>query len=917
MGRRVVSTYRLQLHQGFRFDDARAIVDYLDALGVSHAYCSPYLHAARGSAHGYDLVDPSRTNPEIGEGGDLYAFADALASRGMGHVLDFVPNHMGIARGENARWEDVLENGPSSRFADWFDIEWDPPKTGMTGKVLLPILAEQYGEALDKQALAVERDGGAFFVRYYERRLPLSPPSVAPLLEEAAGKVVAPDARAELASVAAQLRHLPPSDAREPSQRDERAREKEIAKRRLSDLCRASPEVAAAVDAAVARVNADPDAEDDLLRAQCFRPSFWRVATEEINYRRFFEINDLAAVRMERDDVFDEMHRLPLALMAEGALDGLRLDHVDGLYDPEGYAAKLRAHVPEGAYVIAEKILEPGERLPASWPIDGTTGYDFVGAVTALFVDPASEQAMTALCRDVTGDAAPFADHAYQAKRAIMRGSLSAEIHVLSHALERIALADRRSRDFTLASLTTAIVETMAAFAVYRTYIRPDSSRGDDDEARVRRAVRAARRRKPEMSPTVFQFLERVLLLDGKDREACVRFAMRFQQTTGPVMAKAVEDTAFYTYVRLVALNEVGARPDVYGVTPAAFHAQNAERRAALPRAMTATSTHDTKRGEDVRARLAVLSEMPAEWRSRVEAWRARARPHVSVVDDEPAPSGEGEYLFYQTVVGALPFEPRADLADFTERVAAYMTKAAREAKRRTSWLNPDEAYERAQGAFVRGMLGDAAFVEEARALVRRIAPHAATNGLAMRLLQIASPGVPDNYQGSETWNLALVDPDNRRAVDYARLRARLAALRDAPRGAALSARLLDTFHGGDIKLFVVQAALRLRRAEAALFLDGDYAPIDGGDHVVAFARRHERRALLCAAPRLTFRLTRGAASWAIGRAAWQGHDLAVPSPGVYEDVLTARRLELGPRVRAEDLFAKLPVALLFCPRLA
>jgi (1->4)-alpha-D-glucan 1-alpha-D-glucosylmutase len=914
---RITATYRLQLHQGFGFADAKAIVDYLAALGISHAYASPYLCAEKGSTHGYNLVDPRRLNPEIGTDEEYRAWTEALAARDMGHIVDVVPNHM-AATSMNAWWSDVLENGPASLYADYFDIEWHPPKEVLENKVLLPVLGAQYGEVLEKGELVLERQGGAFCLRYWERCLPVNPSTVVPVLEravEALGVPVDDPRRQELESIVTGLRNLPAITETDPEKRHERAREKEVSKRRLAALCE-DPEVAAAIDAEVKRTNGtagDPrsfDALDQLLVQQAYRLAFWRVATEEINYRRFFDINDLAAVRMEEPAVFDDAHALLLEHVAAGRVQGIRLDHTDGLYDPAAYFEKLRAAIGDrDFYVIAEKILEGREELPPGWKIDGTTGYDFLVQCSGVFVDRRAEKALTRIYRELSDDQRSFAEHVMDSKRAIMRSSLSSELHMLAVRLERIAMRDRRSRDFTLATLRRALGETIAAFPVYRTYVRPDGTREPMDEQIVFRAIRAAKRRNPEMSPSVFDFLRDVLLLarepaDEQDRRARVEVAMRFQQLTGPVAAKGVEDTAFYTYVRFVALNEVGGSPDHFGTSIDELHAANLSRREKWPRTMTATSTHDTKRGEDVRARLAVLSEMPERWEAWVRAWSEIAQRHVTSVDDEPAPSATDRFLFFQTVLGAYPLSGTPD-DTFEERAIAYAVKAAREAKQRTSWLATNEAYEEALTAFVSGMLGDHAFMKGLASASAEIATHGASNGLGQVVLEIASPGIPDRYQGSETWDLRLVDPDNRTPVDY---QARWGALRaiegKKPR------ELLASFADGGIKLHVVRAGLLLRRSMPSVFLDGDYVPIDGGEELLAFGRSHAGGAVVAAVTCRPHRVTGGRARWAIGEV-WGDRTLAVP-PGKWRDVLSGREHTVGDGgLRVAALFAELPVALL------
>ncbi|MBX3213649.1 MAG: malto-oligosyltrehalose synthase [Labilithrix sp.] len=913
------ATYRIQLHGQFGFSAARDLVTYLHELGVTHVYASPYFTAEPGSTHGYDLVDPKRLDPELGTTEDHVAWTAALDAHGMGHIVDFVPNHM-AASPRNRWWHDVLENGPASIYADHFDIEWHPPKEALRGKVLLPVLGAQYGEVLEKGELRLERDGGSFCVRYYDKCFPVNPPTAAPLLLRAGGALDLPSEdprRQDLESIASGLSRLASEVPKE------RAREKEVLKRRLAALLAEHDDIARVVDAEVARMNGAPgdarsfDDLDQLLVDQMYRLAYWRVATEEINYRRFFEINDLAAIRMEEGAVFDDMHELLLELVAQGRVQGVRLDHVDGLYDPAGYFAKLRgalgAALPGAPItVVAEKILSHNESLPTSWEVDGTTGYDFLAALSGLFVDPRAEEHFTRLYREVTGDTRTFGEHAFESKRTILRSSLASELQMLALRLERIAMRDRRSRDFTLATLRRAIGETIAAFPVYRTYVRPDGSRDPTDVQIVTRAIRIARRKNPEVNPSVFAFLKDQLLfeLHGEEDKDRAEFAMRFQQLTGPVVAKGVEDTAFYTYVRFVASNEVGGSPDRFGTSIHAFHALNVERLARWPHAMTATSTHDTKRGEDVRARLAVLAEIPEAFAAWVREWLALAAPYTRSIDEEApdaarAPSAADQYLFFQTALGAYPLSGGPD-ATFTRRLSDYMIKAAREAKQHTSWLAPDDAYEDALKSFVEDVLSDEAFLESLDAKATAIATYGASNGLAAVVLKIASPGVPDTYQGSETWDLRLVDPDNRGPVDYARLRSDLAALDGA------SARdLVASFRDGRIKLHVVSRALRARRAMQRLFIEGDYRPIDAGEEIVAFLREHDTGAIACAVTRFPYRVTGGRAPWACGDV-WDERTIAIPE-GRWRDVLAGdRELVVGAHgVAAPAIFADLPVALL------
>jgi (1->4)-alpha-D-glucan 1-alpha-D-glucosylmutase len=922
--RTLTATYRLQLHAGFGFREARAVVDYLDALGVSHAYASPYMTAEPGSLHGYDLTDPTTLNPELGTERDYLDWTETLASKDMGHIVDFVPNHM-AASVHNAWWLDVLENGRASVYADHFDIEWTPLKEALRDKVLLPVLGAQYGEVLEKGELRLERRAGAFFVRYGERSLPANPRSVTALLERAVGRLELPAGdprRDELASIVTGLKNMPSRNETDRERQRERAREKEVIKRRLGALTE-DPAVARAVDEELTLANGTPgdaksfDELDRILMEQSYRLAFWRVATEEINYRRFFDVNELAAIRMEDATVFADAHALLLRLVTEGRLQGVRLDHTDGLYDPADYFAKLRHSIQDASegqsqrrdlYLVAEKILSLGEELPVRWAIDGTTGYDFLVQASGLFVDRAAERSFTRLWHEVTGDARSFGEHAREAKRATMRSSLSSELHMLSQRLERIAMRDRRSRDFTLPMLHRAVAETIAAFTVYRTYIRPDGSREEKDESIVRRSTRLAQRRNPEVEPSVFEFLSDVLLLarepiDDDDRAARTQFAMRFQQLTGPVMAKSVEDTAFYTYARFAALNEVGGSPERFGTTIGELHAGNELRRARWPRTMTTTSTHDTKRGEDVRARLAVLTEIPETWEAWVREWLAIATLQTTTVEDETAPSLVDQYLFFQTALGAYPLLGGTDV--YIARLVDYAIKAAREAKQRTSWLAPNQGYEAALRSFIVGMFSLEAFETSLETAADAIATHGVSNSLAQVVLKLASPGIPDTYQGSELWDYRLVDPDNRRPVDYEERRAALRGLEGAT-----AADLLRSFRDGRVKLHVLRAGLRLRREMPRTFLEGGYAPIDAGEDIVAFSREHATGSIVCAVTRRPHHVTTGRVPFAIGDA-WRNRCLSLP-PGRWRNVLTGtEHVSTDAPLHLSALFEVLPVALL------
>ncbi len=915
-----VSTYRLQLRQGCGFREARALLDYLDELGIGGVYTSPYFRAERGSTHGYDIVDHGALDPALGTLEDYRAFTDELRARGMRHLVDFVPNHVGIGTGENAWWNDVLENGPSSRYAEFFDIEWRPPASALHDKLLLPVLGRQFGQEVDELRVSVERGGGELRVAYYDKRFPASPRSYALAVEAALALAEGADEAhvQELESVLASLRHLPAATVTELQGRTERAREVEVIKRRLTALFEASPACARAMDGALEVISRSADRLEAFLNEQNYRLSYWRVATEEINYRRFFDVNELAAIRMEEPAVFEATHALVLDLVKEGRVTGLRLDHTDGLYDPEGYFQALQAAIrqalregqlPTAApmYVVAEKVLAGNEHLRRGWAISGTSGYDFLAASGGLFVDRDAEMAMTRLYDDFTGVRHDYPALVHQAKRDVMDGSFSSEIHVLAHALKRVADASRRARDFTLPSLVRVIKETIAALPVYRTYVRPNGIRQPKDEGRIREAIDLARRTNPLLDGSIFEYLLDVLLL-REDSADAASFAMRFQQLSGPIMAKGVEDTASYRFNRLVSLNEVGCDAGRFGGTVEEFHAHNETVSARWPLSMTATTTHDVKRSEDVRARLAVLSELPDAWREGVQRLSELAR--AASPEAASRVSRADEYLFHQTVVAMLPGGLTGEVpAALVDRVAASLLKAAREAKVHTSWTLPNPSYDGAVERLARDSLGSAPFVAAAGEIVRLIGSYGALNSLSQLALHLASPGIPDIYQGCESWSFSLVDPDNRRPVDYEERRALLAALK--ARGEPtpeLCRELLEGYADGRIKLHVTRLGLRLRRELPGLFLEGRYRALaaeDGSPHVVAFERSLGEKRLLCIVPRLSRRLTKGERPWPLGDV-WG--DATLAGGGRFRNVFSGEVLE-GSALRLKEVFATFPVA--------
>ncbi len=870
------ATYRVQFQPGFGFDQAAAIAGYLAGLGVSHLYSSPVLQAAPGSTHGYDVVDPSRVNQELGGEAAHMRLCHALGDAGLGQVLDIVPNHMAITP-ENAWWWDVLEDGPSSLYASYFDVDWDPPESRLRNTVLMPILGDHYGRVLEAGELELVRDGAAFTIRYSDQSLPVAPRSLDTVLSPAADHLGSD----LLEFICSSYSRLPGSDATDLYSVNRRHRDKEVLRGLLSDLLAADPRTGPAIDEVVSEINADPDRLDALLERQNYRLARWRTAGWELSYRRFFDIASLVALRVEAEHVFAATHDLVLRWVREGVVDGLRVDHPDGLRDPEGYFRRLRGRSGE-AWIVAEKILQAGERLPQEWAVDGTTGYDFLSRVGGLFVDPAGEEPLTRLLADFTGESRDFGEIVYEKKHLVMEELLAPDLNRLTELFTEVCERHRRQRDYTRPELNRALREVIACLPVYRTYASPARNQvSQADREHVASAVAAARSRAPEVEPELLDFLRDLLLLRhrGAREDELVE---RFQETSGPVMAKGVEDTAFYSYLRLVSLNEVGGDPGRFGTDPADFHRACEEAQRDWPGSMLTTSTHDTKRSEDVRVRISLLSEIPERWAAAVTRWSAiNQRHHRNGLPDAGA-----EYLLYQTLVGAHPLE--------TERAVEYMEKASKEAKLHTSWTHPDAEYDAALRRFVEAVAGDPEFKRELDEFVAPLLGPWRVAALAQKLITLTAPGVPDLYQGTELWDLSLVDPDNRRPVDYELRRRLLAGIEDLTPEAAMAGA-----DQGLPKLYAVHRALHLRAARPDLFGEGStYQALPAcGAHaagVVAFIRGG---AAITAVPRLTINL-----------AGWGDTSLDLPA-GEWQDVLGGRRW--SGRVAAADLFGRFPVALL------
>lgn len=934
------ATYRLQFNSHFTFIEAAQIVDYLDQLGISHCYASPYLKARPGSPHGYDIIDHNALNPEIGREADFERFVIELKSRGMGQILDIVPNHMGVMGSDNLWWLDVLENGPSSAYAQYFDIDWFPANERHYGKVVLPVLGDHYGTVLENGELKLAFDcmRGEFSVFYYNHRFPVDPCEYARILgyglERLGARMGAEHPQVlQYQSLVTAFGHLPRQMDTTPEKIAERSRDKEIYKQHLTGMVAASADVAQSIDEIVTEFNGGSNQLDryralhELLEAQAYRLAYWRVASDEINYRRFFDINDLAALRTEITTVFEATHRYIGELLATGRVDGLRLDHTDGLYDPVQYfhrlqqmATNLLAPVTspdetESAplYVVVEKILAAHEHLPEQWPVSGTTGYDFMNLCNGLFVDGNAADRMDRVYHGFIEHRLDFEELRYLSKRRMMRMSMTGELSVLAHHLANIARYDRRTCDYTTNSLRQALADVVACFPVYRTYVSAEEV-SPDDTRHVDWAIGLAKKRSQSADLGVFDFIREVLLklrAEGQGpeyQELVTSFAMKFQQYTSPVMAKGMEDTTFYLYNRLVSLNEVGGDPRRFGVPINGFHHAIQDRMKRFPHAMLATSTHDSKRSEDVRARINVLTEMPDEWEEMMTRWSRINQSLTRTVDDRFAPSRNDQYLLYQTLIGAWPLEELDETGRkaFCDRIERYMLKAIREAKAHTSWLNPNSEYEDAVIAFVQGLIGEGSnkrFLASFLSFQRRIARLGMFNSLSQTVLKLTVPGVPDIYQGTEIWDFSLVDPDNRRKVNYGWRQAMLTSLKEEfgeTSSIEKVSRLLGNMKDARIKLFLAWKTLTLRRTHEQLFRNGDYQPlkVEGrrAQHVIAFARQWGNEQLLVIVPRLFYPLVKRDTAPPIGQNIWR--DTCIELPGSFaglrwHNVYTGERLDV------------------------
>jgi len=939
------ATYRVQLNQDFRFADALKILDYLHELGVSDLYVSPVLASRKGSGHGYDVIDPTRINPDLGSEEDFAALQTELQNRGMGLLLDTVPNHM-AASAENPWWMDVLETGAQSAFAAFFDIEWHPHSRSLDGRILLPVLGRPFGEALDAGEIKVTFQDSRFFFQYFESLFPVAPRSYHAILNhrfDRLKEILGEDCPAfhEYSGIIASVRELAGADRRSAETAADRRLRFESSRDRLRSLMTSSKEIATFVEENVSDINGkegDPGSFgflQRLLAEQNYKLAFWQNLNESINYRRFFTITDLVGIRVEDPVVFEATHGYILRLLSKNLYAGLRVDHIDGLRDPLAYLNKLQerlssdeARKETSSYVLVEKILARQETLPEDWPVSGTTGYDYLNEANGLFVEPEGARRIEEIYSAFIGRRRNFADVVYQKKKLVMNTLLGVEMRTLGRQLAELAAQDRYARELDREQLIDALIEVTACLSIYRTYIRSMDLPLHATKY-IEEAITQARHRAPNVPPPCFDFVHEVLLILNPphvlvdQREARLAFVMRWQQFTGPIVAKGLEDTAVYVYHPLLSLNEVGGNPcpsDAASLEE--FCAFFDNRQKHWPGSLNATSTHDTKRSEDIRARLNVLSEMPSEWNQHLELWAKYNAQHKQEINSEAVPDRNEEYFLYQTLLGVWPLEREA-CATLLKRVQDHIIKATREAMVHTRWTRPNQPHEDALVQFVAKILSqdNREFLEDFRHFQKKIAYFGMVNGLSQALVKIASPGVPDFYQGSELWDLRLVDPDNRGPIDFNKRAAALESIANAESVNALQ-NLVENWRDGCLKLYLIRKALRFRRDHADLFRDGEFIPLQSAGsysrHVAAFLRRKENSWALAAVPRWLSQIP----AKAQGEFDWGDTSLILPanSPAQWNSVLTpmqfATNQEAGEqRVMLSNLFQAFPVAFFYTKR--
>jgi (1->4)-alpha-D-glucan 1-alpha-D-glucosylmutase len=941
----ISATYRLQFNKDFTFRDATKLLDYFSDLGITHIYASPILRSRSGSTHGYDVVDPTRLNPELGTEADFFTLQTELRNRGMGLILDIVPNHMS-AGGENAWWMDVLEHGPESVYASYFDVDWHPPSRSLDSKILLPVLGRPFAEVLENGEFRLTFSEGRFYLQYFESLFPLAPRTYSEILARNIGELQErlggeSTAYQEYSGIVAAFTTLPSGGAVKPGEAGEKRLRFEALRERLRQLVNANPEVETFLRERLAEfIGERGDSSsfsllERLLAEQFYVLSYWQNVNEEINYRRFFTITDLVGVRVEDPLVFEATHGLILRLASQAPVDGLRVDHIDGLRDPLAYLNRLREQVGKypgfdnsrETYIFVEKILGRTERLPREWPVSGTTGYDFLNALNTVFVDPNGAKCIEEVYDRFVGKKLTYADLLYQKKKLVMSTLLGVEMRSLGHELSLLAAKDRYARDLSRSDLMQALFETTAHASVYRTYIR-NLEVAREDEKVIERAIEEARTRKFYLQGAHFDFIADVLLVRNRphllpdQREARLTFVMRWQQFTGPLMAKAFEDTLLYVYNPLISLNEVGGEPRPTVAVSEKFMHFIADRRKHWPNSMNATTTHDTKRSEDVRARINVLSEIPGQWKEHLERWEKLNAKYKTHLNGQPVPDRNEEIFLYQTLLGMWPTDGH-DGNSLVDRSQAYAVKATREAMVHTRWTLPNTAHENALKKFVASILKTAptnAFLRDFIPFQERIAYSGMVNGLSQALLKIISPGIPDFYQGSELWDLRLVDPDNRQPVDFAQRSSMLAALKEQSKpGAPFATQLTRKWQDGRIKLYAIWKALNFRGQHSELFSQGDFLQLEAtgphAEHVLAILRRYKRERALFVAPRWLAR-AKDAQTGLAPESFWSGTRIRLPdaAPQLWANIFTGEDSStLGGQASLPvgEMFLHFPVALL------
>jgi (1->4)-alpha-D-glucan 1-alpha-D-glucosylmutase len=925
----VRSTYRLQFNPSFGFIDATKTVRYLRKFGLSHIYASPVFKARLESGHGYDVVDPTCLNPELGTEDEFERLQESIGESGIGWIQDVVPNHMAFDS-DNRMLMDVLENGRASRYFSFFDLDWNHPDESMRERVLVPFLGKLYGETLEKGEIQLVYGPEGFGVRYYRQRYPLRIESYGTILDhkqdalrEKLGEE-SPDFVKYLGLLYV-IRNLPGEDSIE-----DRYAQGNFVKKLLWELYSQNDGIREHLDAVVDAYNGEPGKPesftdlDTLLAQQHFRLSFWRVANQEINYKRFFNINELISIRVQDERVFRETHSLVIDLITRGKIDGLRIDHIDGLYDPGLYLDRLR-DLSDDLYIVVEKILEHDEHLPETWPIQGTTGYDFMNHVNGLFCLKKKQKEFTRLYTDFTHMTTPFNQLVYEKKKLVIERQLTGDLDNLAHLLKRIVNRHRHGRDITLNGLRNGMVEILAYFPVYRTYIH-GSAITDDDRRLIEETIRKAKAGRPAFEAEIkliaqfllFEFFEE---MTEEERRECTDFVMKFQRLTGPLMAKGFEDTSLYIYNRLLSLNEVGGDPVSFGTSLHQFHDFCLQRLETYPRAMNATATHDTKRGEDVRARINVLSEIPKEWKLHLRRWETVNKKFKQTVNGASVPDGNEEYTLYQTLIGMYPFQ-KTERKRVIPRLEGYIEKMLREAKIHSFWSEPNIEYENAVKAFVRDILNPSKtnlFLGEFLPFQEKIAQYGILNSLSQALIKMTAPGIPDLYQGTELWDLSLVDPDNRREIDYKLREKHIDEIRkkgDSPQVFEYIDELVAGRNDGRIKMFLLYKALQARKENENLFLNGDYEQIRitgrYRNNVIAFARDDDEATAVILAPRWFTSLV-DEHTFPVGKRVWA--DTTVYLPGgtrrTWGNAITGETIDAGGRTPIAEILTSYSVALL------